>query len=104
MILVAQQTVLARQVAGVTGLAEILFHRAEVGYKRLRIALLVALQIGAVLLEIMAGQTPTVLQDAEMWLMDEICEASLFTLDGRWGEIGEPPLTPDIVDAMTFRA
>src|SRR5262250_2928643 len=43
MISVAQQTVLARQAAGVTALAEILFYRTEVRYEIFRIALLVAL-------------------------------------------------------------
>ena len=34
MIFVAQQTVLTRHAAGVTGLAEILFHRAEIGRRK----------------------------------------------------------------------
>ena len=47
MIFVASETVLARHAGVVTRLAEILFHRAEIGCKALRIALLVTLQIGA---------------------------------------------------------
>ncbi len=78
MIFVAQQAVLTRHAAGVTGLAEFLFHRAEIGHEILRIALLVALQIGAAFLKVMAGQTTAIFQDAEMRLMDEIREASLF--------------------------
>ena len=104
MIFVAQQTVLTRHAAGVTGLAEILFHRTEIGHEIFRIALLVALQIGAAFFKVMAGQTTAILQDAEMRLMDEIREASLFALDRRRGEIDEPPLAPDIVDAVAFRA
>ena len=87
MIFVAQETVLARRAAVVTGLAEILFHLTEIGHEILRIALLVALQIGAAFFKVMAGQTTAILQDAnaltypdrlEMRLMDEIREASLF--------------------------
>ena len=90
MIFVAQETVLTRRAAVVTGLAEILFHFAEIGYEALRIALLVALQIGAAFFKAMAGQTPAIFQDAdaltytdrlEMRLMNEIREASLFALD-----------------------
>ena len=77
MIFVAQQTVLTRHAAGVTRLAEILFHRTEIGREILRIALLVALQIGAAFLKVMAGQTAAIFQDAEMRLMDERREASL---------------------------
>jgi hypothetical protein len=95
---------LTRHAAGVACLAEILFHRTEIGHESFWIALLVVLQIGPVLLKVMAGQTTTVLHDAEMRLMDEICEASLFALDRRRREIDEPPLAPDIVDAVTFRA
>jgi hypothetical protein len=80
-ILVAQQAVLARHAAGVTGLAEILLHGAEVGHEILRIALLVALQVRATLFEAMAGQTAAVLQDAEVRLVDEIREASQLALD-----------------------
>ena len=47
MIFVAHQAVLTRRAAGVTGLAEILFHLTEIGHEILRITLLVALQIGA---------------------------------------------------------
>ena len=60
MILVAQQTVLTRHAAGVAGLAEILFHRTEIGHEVLRIALLVALQIGAAFFKVMAGQTTAI--------------------------------------------
>src|SRR2546425_1143429 len=102
MIFVAQYTVLTRHAAGVTGLAEILFHRTKIGHEILRIALLVALQIGAAFFKVMAGQTTAILQNAQMRLMDEIREASPFALDRRRGEIDEPPLAP-IVDAVTFR-
>jgi hypothetical protein len=61
MIFVAQQTVLARHAAGVTALAEILFHRAKIGHEILRTALLVALQVGAAFFEVMAGQTTAIL-------------------------------------------
>ena len=104
MIFVAQQTVLARHAAGVTALAEILFHRTKIGHEILRIALLVALQIGAASFKVMAGQATTILQNAEMRPVDEIREASLFDPDRRRGEIDEPPLAPDLVDAVTFRA
>ena len=57
MIFVAQQAVLACHAAAVTGLAEVLFHRTEIGCEILRIALLVALQIGAGLLKGMATLT-----------------------------------------------
>ena len=66
--------------------------------------MLVALQIGTTFFKVVAGQTTTLLQDAEMRLMDEIREASLLALDRRRGEIDEPPLALDIVDAVTFRA
>jgi hypothetical protein len=88
----------------VTGLAEILFHRTEVGREILRIALLVALQIGAAFFKAMAGQAAAILQDAEMRLMDEVREASLFAPDRRRREIDKPPLTLDVVDAVAFRA
>ena len=113
MIFVAQQAVLTRRAAVVTGLAEILFHLTEIGREILRIALLVALQIGAVFFKVMAGQTTAILQDAyaltypdrlEMRLMDEIREASLLALD-RWrGEIDYPPFALDIVNAVASRA
>jgi hypothetical protein len=77
-IFVTQQTVLTRHPAGVTGLAETLFHRTEIRHEIPRIALLVALQIGAAFFKAMAGQTTAILKDAEMRLMDEIREASLF--------------------------
>src|SRR5262245_39953547 len=104
MIFVAQQTVLTRHAGGVTGLAEVLFHCTEIGHEIFRIALLVALQIGAAFFKAMAGQTTAILQDAEMRLMDEIREASPFAPDRRRGEIDDPPLALDIVDAVTFRA
>jgi hypothetical protein len=75
---------LTRRAADVTGLAEILFHLTEIGHETLRIALLVALQIGGTFFKVMAGQTTAILQDAyaltypdrlEMRLMDEIGEA-----------------------------
>ena len=43
MIFVAQQAVLTRRAAVVTGLAQILFHLAEIGHEILRVALFVAL-------------------------------------------------------------
>jgi hypothetical protein len=88
----------------VAGFAELLFHRTKIGHEILRIALLVALQIGAASFKVMAGQTTAILHDAEMRSVDEIREASLFALDRRRGEIDEPPFTPAIVDAVTFRA
>ena len=81
MIFVAQQTVLPRHAAGVTSLAEILFHRAKVGHEILRIALLVALQIRAPSFKVMAGETTAILEEAEMRSVDEIREASLFAFD-----------------------
>ena len=113
MIFVAQQAVLTRRAAVVTGLAEILFHLAEIGHEILRIALLVALQIGAAFFQAVAGQTTAILQDAnaltypdrlEVRLMDEIREASLFAVDRNRGEIDDPPFALDIVDAVAFRA
>jgi hypothetical protein len=104
MILVAQQTVLTRHAAGVTGLAEILLHRTEIGHESLRIALLVALEVGAGFFKLMAGQTTAVLQDAEMRLMDEVREASLFARDRSRGEIDDPPFALNIIDAVAFRA
>src|SRR6185295_16759575 len=104
MIFVAQQTVLARHAAGVTALTEILFHRAKIGHKTLRIALLVALQIGAASFKVVAGQATAILHDAEMRPVDEVREASLFGLNRRRSEINEPPPALDIVNAVTFRA
>ena len=104
MIFVAQETILTCHAAGVAGLAEFLFHRAKTGHEILRIALLVALQIGAAFFKVMAGQTTTILQDAEMRLMDEIREASLFRLDLWRREIDDPATAPDIVNAVAFRA
>src|SRR3970282_1534815 len=100
MIFVAQQTVLTRHAAGVTGLAEILFHRTEIGHEILPIALLVALEIRAAFFKVMAGQTTAILQDAEMRFMDETREASLFALDRRRREIDYPPFALDIVNAV----
>jgi hypothetical protein len=103
MIFVAQQAVLPRRVAVVTGLAEILFRLTEIGHEILRIASLVALQIEA-FFKVMAGQTTAIFQDAyaltytdrlEMRLMDEICEVSLFALDRKRGEIDNLPLALD---------
>ena len=111
MILVAQQAVLARHGAGVTGLAEILFHLTEIGHETLRIALLVALEVGAAFFKAVAGQTAAILQDArpifhdaEVRLMDEIREASPLALDRGRREIDQPPLALDFVDAVAFRA
>ena len=87
-----------------TGLAEILFHLTEIGHEILRIALLVALQIGAGFFKVMASQTTAILQDAEVRLMDESREASLFALDRRRREIDDPSFAPDIVDAVALGA
>lgn len=104
MIFVAQQAVLTRRAAGVTGLAEFLFHRAEIGCEVVRISLLVALQIRTTLLNIVAGQATAILQDAEMRFMDEIREASLFRRDFWRREIDRPASGPDGVNAVAFRA
>ena len=104
MIFVAQEAVLTRHAAGVTALAEFLFHRSEVGHEILRVALLVALQIGATSFQVMAGQTTAILQKAEMRPVDEIREASQFALGRRRGEIDQPSPGLDIVDAVTLRA
>jgi hypothetical protein len=112
MIFVAHETVLTRRADVVTGLAETLFHLTEIRSEFLRIALLVALQIGAALFEAVAGQTTVILQDAdaltdpdrlEMRLMDEIGEASVLALDRRRGEIDDTPFAPDIVNAGTLQ-
>jgi hypothetical protein len=71
----------------VTALAETLFHRAEIGHEIFRIAVLIALQIRATFLKVMAGQAAAILQEAEMRLMDEIREASLLRLDLGRGKI-----------------
>ena len=85
---------MTRRAAGVTGLAEILFQLTEIGHETLRIALLVALQIGGAFFKIMACQTTAILQDPyaltypdrlEMRLMDEIREAPLFALRPKAG-------------------
>ena len=113
MIFVAQKAVLARRAVVVTRLAEILFHLTEIGHEILRIALLVALQIGAGFFKVMAGQTTAILQDAyaltypdrlEVRLMDEIREVSPFAVDRRRGEIDDPPFALDSVNAVAFRA
>ena len=102
---------MTRRAAGVTGLAEILFHRTEIGHEILRIALLVALQIGAALLKAMAGKTAAILlpagaifHGAEVRLVDEVREASPLALDRRRREIDDPPFALDIVNAVAFRA
>jgi hypothetical protein len=113
MVFVAEQTILTRRAGVVAGLAEILLHLTEIGREISRIALLVALQIGAALFEAMARQTTVILQNAdaltnpdrlEMRLMDEIREAPLFALDRRRGEIDDSPLAPEFVNAVAFRA
>jgi hypothetical protein len=104
MIFVAEQAVLTRCYRGVAGLAEFFFHRTETGNEILRIALLVALQIGPALLKVMAGQAAATVQDAEMRLMDEIREASLLRLEPGRGKVDQPPSALDIIDAMAFRA
>jgi hypothetical protein len=104
---------LTRSAAAVTGLAEILLHLTEIGHETLRIALLVALEIGGAFFKVMAGQTTAILQDPyaltypdrlEMRLMDEIREAPLFALRRKRGEIDYPPFALDIVNAVAFRA
>src|SRR5690606_13075738 len=106
MILVAQQAVLTRHVAGMAGLAELFFHCTEIGCESLRISLFVAFQIRATLLEVMAGQATAipVFQGAEMRLMDEFCEAALLALERGWGEIDDTPFARDVIDTVTFRA
>ena len=54
MILVTGEAVLAHFFGGVTALAKVLAHGPKIGGKVMRIALLVALQIGAVLFKVMA--------------------------------------------------
>ena len=80
MIFVAEQTVLARHTALVTTLAGILFHTAEIRCENMRIALLVALQIGAAFFEVVAGQTTAIFHYVEMRFMGERREASPFCL------------------------
>jgi len=65
MIFVAQETVLTRLARGVARLAEILFHRTEIGRETARIALLVALEVRAAFLEGVAGQAAAIVQDAK---------------------------------------
>src|SRR5215510_3293675 len=104
MIFVAQETVLPRHAAGVAGLAEIFFHRAEIGHEAARIALRIALQIGAPLLKVMTGEAATMFQDAEMRFVDKSRKASLHGGGLGRREIDEPPPALDRIDAMTFRA
>jgi hypothetical protein len=88
----------------VARLAEILFYGAEIGHERSRITLLVALQIGAILFEVVASQATAIVQDSEMRLMDKIREAPEFAFDRRWREIDDPAFARDLVDAVAFRA
>ena len=113
MIFVTQQTILTRRAGVVTGLAKILFHLTEIGHEILRIALLVALQIGPAFFKDMASQTTAIFQDAyaltysdrlEMRLMDEIREASPFAVGRNGREIDDPAFATDIVNAVAFRA
>ena len=85
-------------------LAELFLHGAETGCKFSWIALLVALEIGAVLFKAVAGQAAAIVHDAHMRLVDEIREAPLFALDRDRGEIDHPRLAPDIVNAVAFCA
>lgn len=103
-ILVAHDAILTGHAGGVARRAESLFHRAEIRREALRIALLVALQIGAIFFKAMAGQTTACLQDAEMRLMNETGEAPLPALERRRGEIDEPAFVRNIVDAVALRA
>ena len=102
-----------RRAAVVTGLAEILFHRTEIGHEIMRIALLVAFQKAVGFFKVVAGQTTAILQNTnvltdpdrlEMRLMDEIREASLFAVDRKRGEIDDPPFALNLVNAVAFRA
>ena len=97
---------MARHAAGMAALAEFFFHRTEIGRKSVRIALFVALQIGAAFLKIMAVQTTTILglQGAEMRLMDKFREAALLALDRRSGEIDGTAFAWNIIDAVAFCA
>jgi hypothetical protein len=103
-ILVARQAVLPCGIAGMTSLADIFFHRAEIGREILWIAVLVALQIWPVFFRVMAGQTAARPYYRKMRLMNEICEASPFAFDRRRRKIDESSLPRDVVDAMAFRA
>ena len=87
-----------------TCLAEFLLYRAETGHEILWIALLIALQIGAAFFKLVTGQTTAIIQDAHMRLMDEIREAPLFAIGRERRKIDAPPFTPDIVNAVAFRA
>lgn len=69
MILVAEQAILSRGGAVVTGLATVLLDCTELGCEVARIALLVALQVWPALFDRVAGETAAVAGDAEMWLM-----------------------------------
>ena len=104
MITVAQQTILPCLVGSVTVLAEFFFYVAEVGRKNLRVVLFVTLYVGAFLFQVVAGQTATIVHDAEMRFMNEVCELPLFCLDRGWREIDQPPLSLHGVNAVTFCA
>jgi len=83
MIVVAQQTVLSRFRAGVTRLAEVFFYFTEVGHEGERVAFLVTLEVRASLFEVVARQTTAIIHNAEMGLVDEMCELALFGVDRR---------------------
>src|SRR5690349_13869052 len=90
---VTQQTVLTGHAAGVAALADVLFYLSEIGHESARVALLVALQIGPAFFKAMAGQAASILQDTQMWLMDEVRDAFMFDRDRSRGEIDEAPFT-----------
>ena len=56
-------------------LAEFLFDRAKVRHVNLRVAVLIAFQVGAAFFQAMTGQAAAVIHDAEMRFMDEMREA-----------------------------
>src|SRR5690606_22100729 len=60
--------------------------------------------IGATFFKIMAGQTTAVLQDTEVWLMDEIREAPLFAAYRKRREVDDPPFARDSVNTVAFCA
>ena len=104
MILVTCEAVLTRFAGGVAGLTPILFHRTEPGDKIVRIALLVAFQIRAVFIQLMAGEATALSGNAEMRFVDKLRKAALLPLDGQWREIDGSALSPNLIDAVAFRA
>ena len=76
MILVTHQAILTGGALRMAGLAKTFFDVTELLREFPGAALLVALQIGAVLSEDMAGQATAIIHGAQMRLMDEIGETS----------------------------